>query len=99
MEWHDPWWSTETQTAEFLDTFRCQLEREVPPGHVLYQLPVRLIARGEGDDALFAILDGTHRVAMVHLTWAKHQERLPWPGTAIFPSLVDWAREIMLPPD
>lgn len=98
MEWHDPWWPTESQSAEFLDTFRRQLELEVPPDHILYGLPIRLIARGEGDDTLFALLDGSNRVAMVHLTWAKQQERLPWPATTVFPSLQDWARDNMEPP-
>jgi len=51
MEWLDPWWSTEAQEKAFYETFRKQLELEVPPGHVLFGLPVKLIGRGDGDDA------------------------------------------------
>jgi hypothetical protein len=97
LEWLDPWWSTEDHPDEFQESFRRQLEREVPPGHPMYQVPAKLIARGNGDDALFQILDGTGRVADVHLTWAKGQERLPWPITTIYGSLEEWAEKVMLP--
>ncbi|MCG6916294.1 MAG: hypothetical protein LJE89_01980 [Deltaproteobacteria bacterium] len=50
---------------------------------MLFGLPLKLIGRGNDDDALFEILDGTGRVAVVHLIWAKKQERLPFPGTEI----------------
>jgi hypothetical protein len=97
MEWLDPWWSTENHTDELHESFRKQLEREVPPGHVMYQVSAKLIARGNGDDALFKILDGTGRVADVHLTWARVQERLPWPITTIYASLEEWFQKVMLP--
>lgn len=97
MEWLEPWWFPENRAEEFNETFTKQLEREVPPGHCMYGLPVRLIARGSGDDSLFAILDGSGRVADVHLTWSKRRERLPWPVTSIFQSLEDWIEKVMLP--
>jgi hypothetical protein len=65
MEWLEPWNSTEAHDARFHESFREQLEREVPAGHVMYRLPARIIARGNGDDALFEILDGSGRVAEV----------------------------------
>jgi len=76
--------------AEFVEAITKQLEREVPPGHLMYELPVKLIARGNGD-ALFEILDGTGRIADVHLTWSKSEDRLPWPITTLYPSLTEWA--------
>lgn len=97
MEWFDPWWSTSNMEERFRESFCKQLELEVPPGHILHKLPVKLIARGNGDDALFEILDGTGRVADVHLTWSKSQERLPWPGTAIYGNVEEWAEKVMLP--
>ena len=97
MEWLEPWWSTERQDAKFHETFRKQLKLELPPGHVLYEVPARLIGRGNGDDALFELLDGTGRVAQVHLTWAKVRERLPWPVTAVYDSREDWAEKSMKP--
>jgi hypothetical protein len=97
MEWLEPWSSTENYAAQFHESFRKQLEREVAPGHVMHGVPVKLIACGNGDDALFQILDGSGRVAEVHLTWSKEQERLPWPGTTIYASLEEWAQKSMCP--
>lgn len=97
MEWLDPWWSPANQGEQFYEAFRKQLEREVPPGHCMYGLPVKLLARGNGDDALFQILDGSGRVADVHLTWSKSQERLPWPCAMIYQSLEEWVEKVMLP--
>ena len=97
MEWLDPWWSTEGHSPEFHETIRKQLELEVPPGHVMYGLPAKLIARGNGDDALFQVVDGSGRVAVVHLTWAKDQERLPWPATTIYKSIEAWSEQCMRP--
>lgn len=95
MEWQEPWWSTAEQTEEFHRVFAAELAAEVGPDHPLAGVPVRLIARGEGDDALFRLEDGSGRVALVHLTWANRPERLPWPRTAIFDSLETWARAVM----
>jgi len=97
MEWLDPWWSTSQMEEHFRESFRKQLESEVPPGHVLYKTPVKLIARGNGDDALFEILDGTGRVAGVHLTWSRRQQRLPWPVATIYANLEEWMEKVMLP--
>lgn len=69
IRWLDPWSSTENNTAEYRSTFVQQLGREIRRGHQLYGLPVDLIGRGNGDDCLFEIQDGTGRVAVVHLVW------------------------------
>lgn len=97
MEWLDPWWSPENLGEPFYEAFKNQLAREVPPGHCMFQLPVRLIARGNGDNALFEILDGSGRVAEVHLTWSKSQERLPWPISSIYQNLEEWVEKVMIP--
>lgn len=97
IQWLEPWWSAESLGPEFCDTFRKQFEREVPPGHELYGLAVKLIARGNGDDCLFRILDGSERVAEVHLTWSKGPERLPWPGHAVYPDIGSWIAKSMIP--
>ena len=82
------WYYTTEEDEEYHKTFEGQLRREVAPGHDLYGVPVKLVARFDGtDDALFELLDGSGRVAAVHLTWAKHHERLPWPDTGIYPNL------------
>jgi hypothetical protein len=96
MELLEPWWSTENLPAEISNHIRKQLELEVGPGHLMYGLPTKLIARGNGDDALFEIVDGTGRVADVHLTWRKGQETLPWPITTIYSSFSEWAASGMI---
>lgn len=95
--WLSPWWPTGGMDATFHDTFRHQLEREVPPGHVLYGVPTRLIARGGGDDCLFELLDGSGRLATVHLTWSGGSERLPWPQAWLHDGLEAWAEGVMRP--
>lgn len=98
MEWLEPWWPTAGQGEEFQRTFQRQLELELSPGHELYGVPVKLIGRHGGcDDALFELLDGSGRVAVVHLTWAKSRQRLPWPLSTIYDSLEAWAKERMRP--
>jgi hypothetical protein len=93
-----PWWSTHEQSADFHARFIKQLRTEVGPGHVMYNVPARVIARhGPDDDTLFELLDGSGRMAVVHLTWAKGQERLSWPGTSIYASLQAFADECMMP--
>ncbi len=60
-------------------------------------IETRLIARGNGDDALFELLDGMAVYAVVHLTWARHPEPLPWPATELYNSLTSFVNERMIP--
>lgn len=92
MEWLDPWGPADDPNK----TFQRELETEVRRGHPLYKVPVRLIGRGNADDCLFALLDGSDRVAVVHLVWQGAQKP-PWPGTAIYQNLDAWCIEHMLP--
>lgn len=97
MQWLEPWQAAEQINEKVAQGLLHQLQTELPPGHALFGIPVKLLARGNGDDVLFELLDGSGRVASVHLTWSKSRERLPWPGTEIHPSLQDWADQVMLP--
>jgi hypothetical protein len=55
-----------------------------------------LARRQDCDDVLFAIEDGTGRVAVVHLTWTHSPpEQPPWPGTAVYPTFEAWVAESM----
>ncbi|HTN04160.1 MAG TPA: hypothetical protein VL132_19875 [Planctomycetaceae bacterium] len=76
--------------AESAPEFAAELQRELVPGHVLFGAPVMAVARRQDcDDVLFAIRDGTERMAEVHLTW--HRETDPrWPRTVLFPSMEAW---------
>ena len=96
MEWLEPWFSTESLGEAYHSTFLRQLETEVAPEHVMFGLPVCLIGRDQGDDALFEILDGSGRVAVVHLTWSKAREVPPWPGTTLYSNIEEWAQRCML---
>jgi hypothetical protein len=75
-----------------------ELKRELSVEHPLFGLPVKTLARRQDrDDVLFALEDGTGRVAVVHLTWTQSPpERPPWPVTTLFPSLENWAAVDML---
>ncbi len=97
IKWVDPWWSTANQNENFHTTFKRQLELEVSSGHQLHNLEVMIIGRGPGDDALFKILDGSGRVAVVHLTWSTNQQPLPWPNTVIYNNLEDWYDKCLIP--
>ncbi len=93
MEWLEPW--SPVAHGEELDD---ELRREVGPGHPLHGVATRTLARrGDCDDVLFALEDGTGRVAVVHLTWtSRPPERPPWPSTRLFASLEAWARTGMV---
>lgn len=95
-EWLEPWESTEHAEENYLRTFAEQLARETSRGHQLYGAPVKLIGRGNGDDALFALQDGSGRVAEVHLVW-QGKQRPPWPTTTIFESIAEWRVKSMHP--
>jgi hypothetical protein len=71
MEWLDPWWSTAEQTENFHQTFAAQLRLELCEDDPTYGVPVKILGRGNGDDALFQLLDGSGRVAFVHLHWSR----------------------------
>jgi hypothetical protein len=74
-----------------------ELQRELSAGHPLFGMRVKTLARRQDcDGVLFALQDGTERVAVVHLTWTQSPpERLPWPVTTMFPNLETWAAEGM----
>jgi hypothetical protein len=74
-----------------------ELRRELAAGHPLFGLPARALARRRDcDGVLFAVEDGSGRVAVVHLTWTPSPDERPrWPSTAVSPSLAVWAAEGM----
>lgn len=92
MEWLIPWHSS-TSPANGVD----ELLREVPRGHVLWGIGVRSLAyRQDCDDVLFALEDGSFRVAVVHLSF-QAEKNLRWPETEIFSSLQEFASHRMAP--
>ena len=67
--------------------------------------PRGLACRDDSDDVLYAIEDGTARVATVHLTWDRPPVRPPWPtpdtvvlgGPSSRSTLGDFSRRETLP--
>jgi hypothetical protein len=52
-----------------------ELKRELPPGHLLFGIPVETFASRIGDDdTLFRSLGEPDRFTLVHLTWLGREE-------------------------
>jgi hypothetical protein len=96
MDWLEPWFPLD-ENGEEAEGLARECAREVSKGHPLHGIPVRGLARrGDCDDVLFALDDGTGRVAVVHLTWtSRSSERLPYPHATIYPDLSTWAEQGM----
>jgi hypothetical protein len=96
--WLVPWHSVSDDSAQ-VDAMERELYRELAEGHPLYRLPVRTLGRRQDcDDVLFAVEDGSGRVAVVHLTWTHNPpDRPPWPHTVMYPSFAAWDIEGMQP--
>ncbi len=89
MQWVKPWQPIDSPPEAA--AFAAELQAELAPDHYLYGLPVRAIARrADRDDVLFALEDGSGRVAWVHLTWALRPERLPWPMATMHDDFEAW---------
>lgn len=88
----EPWQSFDLPAH--IEAFEAELHRELSPGHCLYGLPLRAIARRpDRDDALFSVEDGSGRVARVHLTWLGREERLPCPTTRIYNDIFEFVAD------
>lgn len=95
MEWLPPWRSV-AQDALQASAMERELKRELSLGHPLFGFDVTTLARRQDcDDVLFSLLDGTGRVALVHLTWRGMPEPFPSPYTTLFENLESWATDVM----
>jgi hypothetical protein len=76
-----------------------ELHREMGAQHVLSGVCVGAVGkRQDCDDVLFEMLDGTGRLAVVHLTYSKGRERDPlWPSAEIFRDWEDFVLRRMQP--
>jgi hypothetical protein len=93
VEWPYPF--SPIEHPEDKPAFEAELRRELKPGHPLFGLPVAALARRyDQDDVLFELLDGSDRIAEVHLTWAGEKEKPPWPRTALFDNFAAWAEGV-----
>jgi hypothetical protein len=93
VEWPIPF--SPIERAEDSSAFEAELRRELKPGHPLFRLRVAAIGRRyDQDDVLFELLDGSGRVAEVHLTWVGEKEKPPWPRTELFDNFGAWAESV-----
>ena len=53
-----------------------ELQKELPPGHLLFEKPVKVIAHRDGatDDILCQHLNEMNRYTVIHLTWSMSRE-------------------------
>lgn len=86
MNWLAPWHPAHDSTDHV-----AELRREMPIGHVLRNISASALAyRQDRDDVLFALNDGTNRVAVVHLTFQVENDPR-WPVTEIYESIEHFA--------
>ncbi len=93
-----PWSSLDRLEEKGLaEHLSAELEREVSPGHVLYKMQARPVARRvDRDDILFEVDDQKNCLAVVHLTWHRESDSR-WPTVKLFVSWDQWVREEMMP--
>lgn len=63
--------------SEVAELFAEELERELSPGHPLHGRTWMVVARALPQDEVIA--QAGDEVALIHLTWTRRAERLPWP--------------------
>jgi hypothetical protein len=79
------WLSPSPESAR---QFEQELQRELCPQHVLYNVPAQAVGRKDRrDDFLFKIPDNCF--AQVHLTWRQETDPF-WPATDLFSSFEAW---------
>lgn len=66
------WFESDSEEAA---TRHAELQRELPPGHLLYGRSVSVVAHREGtDDILCRHHDDEDRFTVVHLSWIGREE-------------------------
>ena len=89
MRWPNGWLPIAASEGRGLEA---ELHRELTPQHPLCGIPAAAVARRlDRDEVLFEHLDGSGRVAEMHLTWTGAPEQPPWPMTRTFDSIAVWA--------
>jgi hypothetical protein len=98
MDWTEPWWHIALKRPDLAAAHEREHRAELAADHPLFGIPVAAIAKhDESDDLLFQLLDETGRVAVVHLTWARRPEHLPWPYFDLYSELDAFAEQRMRP--
>ncbi len=90
MEWPARWEPFADGTPD--DRLVREFRREAPPGHVLADVSLRTVGTNHVDNVLFELLDGSGRLAAVHLTFNRETDPR-WPDTAVYDSWEHFQRE------
>ena len=94
IPWRSPWLPISPDNASNVEA---ELQRELPPRHVLFGRNAKAIAfRQDCDDVLFYLGDPAPSFAVVHLTY-QQETRPEWPSTTLFESLSAWIEHCMIP--
>jgi hypothetical protein len=92
MQWPSGWASFERGAID--DHYVREYRREASIDRVLAKVPLRTIGIGKADDVLFELLDGSGRLAAVHLTFSAIREADPqWPDTQLYNDWDHFVRE------
>jgi hypothetical protein len=93
--WLEPW----EPVSDSADILICELRRELAEEHVLFKVPVAAVARRtDSDDVLFATIESSKPLAVVHLTWSGRSEPDPlWPHTTLYDGWQDWIVRCQIP--
>src|SRR5882672_6703480 len=86
--WRDP-------VAAVAQSLCTELQRELPPGHLLYGRAVETVAyREDQDDVLFRHRDQKDRFTVIHLTWTRKREiNAEHPSVCFDGTLAEFLRE------
>ncbi|WP_457278669.1 hypothetical protein [Polaromonas sp. P5_D5] len=88
MKFLAPWYEKKD------DSLVAELQREVPNGHALHGISVTVLGRRDDkDDVLFALQDGTGRIAAVHLTFQVETD-VRWPSFSMFANEAEWIEKM-----
>lgn len=94
MNFLEPWFEV-TNPDDASD----ELKRETCPGHPLYGVSVKVVARRQDcDDVLFRLGDSSGRYAVVHLSYQKEKDPR-WPECHLYRDFEDWVENCMKPDD
>ena len=75
LELPEEWGWFYPDSAPIAQSLHAELQRELPPGHLLFGRAVETIAfRQDRDDVLFRHLDQPDRFTVIHLTWIRKRE-------------------------
>ncbi len=62
-------------SSDIANTIHTELIKELPPGHILFQVKVKVVAHRDGtDDILCQHLENKGRYTVVHLSWLGRRE-------------------------